>query len=46
MAYSHFRTGIALRTAALALTIVAVACMIAQTQWYVTITLVLAPLFV
>src|ERR1700676_1047040 len=42
MAYSHFRTGIALRTAALALTIVAVACMIAQTQWYVTITLVLA----
>ena len=42
MAYSHFRTGIALRTAALALTIVAVACMIAQTRWYVTITLVLA----
>jgi two-component system, NtrC family, nitrogen regulation sensor histidine kinase NtrY len=42
MAYSRFRTGIALRTAALALTIVAVACMIAQTRWYVTITLVLA----
>jgi len=42
MAYSGFRTGVAVRTAALALTIVAVACMIAQTRWYVTITLVLA----
>jgi two-component system nitrogen regulation sensor histidine kinase NtrY len=42
MVYSRFRTGVALRTAALALTIVAVACMIAQTRWYVTITLVLA----
>ena len=42
MAYSRFRTGVALRTAAMALTIVAVALMIAQTRWYVTITLVLA----
>jgi two-component system, NtrC family, nitrogen regulation sensor histidine kinase NtrY len=42
MAYSHFRTGVTLRTVALALTIVAAACMIAQTRWYVTITLVLA----
>jgi two-component system, NtrC family, nitrogen regulation sensor histidine kinase NtrY len=42
MAYSRFRTGVTLRAAALALTIVAVACMIAQTRWYVTITLVLA----
>src|SRR5258707_4790072 len=42
MAYSRFRTGVALRAVALALTIVAVACMIAQTRWYVTITLVLA----
>jgi two-component system nitrogen regulation sensor histidine kinase NtrY len=42
MAYSRFRTGVALRTAALALTIVAVALMIAKTRWYVTISLVLA----
>jgi two-component system, NtrC family, nitrogen regulation sensor histidine kinase NtrY len=42
MGYSRFRTGVALRTAALALTIVAVAWMIAQTRWYVTILLVLA----
>ena len=42
MGYSSFRTGVALRAVALALTIVAVACMIAQTRWYVTITLVLA----
>jgi two-component system nitrogen regulation sensor histidine kinase NtrY len=42
MGYSRFRTGVALRAVALALTIVAVACMIAQTRWYVTITLVLA----
>jgi two-component system nitrogen regulation sensor histidine kinase NtrY len=42
MGYSRFRTGVALRAVALALTIVAVACMIVQTRWYVTITLVLA----
>jgi nitrogen fixation/metabolism regulation signal transduction histidine kinase len=42
MGYSSFRTGVALRAVALALTIVAVACVIAQTRWYVTITLVLA----
>src|ERR1700721_2049633 len=42
MAHSRFRTGVALRTAGLALTIVAVAWMIAQTRWYVTISLVLA----
>src|SRR5258708_8124641 len=42
MAYSRFRAGAALRTAALALTIVAAAWMIAQTHWYVTISLVLA----
>ncbi|HEY0803165.1 MAG TPA: ATP-binding protein [Steroidobacteraceae bacterium] len=41
MGSSRFRTGIALRTAALFLTIVAVAWMIARTQWYVTITLCL-----
>ena len=42
MAYSRFQVGIALRTAALALTIVAAACLIAQTRWYVTIALCLA----
>src|SRR5258708_34296420 len=42
MAYSRFRAGAALRTAALALTIVAAAWMIVQTHWYVTISLVLA----
>lgn len=42
MAYSRFRTGLALRIAALALTIVGAAWMIAQTRWYVTISLVLA----
>jgi two-component system, NtrC family, nitrogen regulation sensor histidine kinase NtrY len=42
MAFNRFRTGVALRTAALALTIVAIACMVAQTRWYVTIALVLA----
>jgi two-component system nitrogen regulation sensor histidine kinase NtrY len=41
MGYSRFEVGIALRTAALALTIVAAACLIAQTRWYVTITLCL-----
>jgi two-component system nitrogen regulation sensor histidine kinase NtrY len=42
MDYSRFRTGVALRAVALALTIVAVACMIAQTRWFVTVTLVSA----
>src|ERR1700721_172650 len=42
MAYSRFRASVALRTAALALTIVGAAWMIAQTRWYVTISLVLA----
>lgn len=42
MAYSRFQVGIAARTVALALTIVAAACLIAQTRWFVTITLCLA----
>ena len=42
MAYSRFQAGIAARTVALALTIVASACLIAQTRWFVTITLCLA----
>jgi two-component system, NtrC family, nitrogen regulation sensor histidine kinase NtrY len=42
MAFSRFRTGLALRIAALALTIVGAVWMIAQTRWYVTISLVLA----
>jgi two-component system nitrogen regulation sensor histidine kinase NtrY len=42
MAYSRFRTGLALLIGTLALTIVGVAWMIAQTHWYVTISLVLA----
>ena len=42
MAYSRFQLGVALRTVALALTIVAAACLIAQTRWYVTIALCLA----
>jgi nitrogen fixation/metabolism regulation signal transduction histidine kinase len=39
MGSSRFRTGIALRIAALLLTITAVAWMTARTQWYVTIAL-------
>jgi two-component system, NtrC family, nitrogen regulation sensor histidine kinase NtrY len=39
MGFSRFRTGIAWRTVALFVTIVAVAAMMAVTQWYVTITL-------
>jgi nitrogen fixation/metabolism regulation signal transduction histidine kinase len=39
MGFSRFRAGIALRTAALFLTIVAVSGMVARTQWYMTITL-------
>src|SRR5215469_16741996 len=42
MASSPFRTGIAVRTAALFVTIGLVAWMIANTQWYVTITLFIA----
>jgi nitrogen fixation/metabolism regulation signal transduction histidine kinase len=39
MTYSRFQVGIALRTAALALTVVAAACLVTQTRWYVTIAL-------
>ncbi len=39
MGFSRFRAGIALRTAALFLTLLAVAEMVARTQWYVTIAL-------
>ncbi|HTC54472.1 MAG TPA: ATP-binding protein [Steroidobacteraceae bacterium] len=39
MGYSRFQIGIALRTAALALTIVAATCLIMQTRWYATIAL-------
>ncbi len=42
MAFSRFHTKVALRTAALFLTLVATAWMITHTQWYVTITLCLA----
>jgi two-component system nitrogen regulation sensor histidine kinase NtrY len=42
MGFSRFRTGIALRTGMLFLTIVAVAEMLARTQWYVTIALCVA----
>jgi two-component system, NtrC family, nitrogen regulation sensor histidine kinase NtrY len=42
MVSSPFRTGIAARTAALFLTIGAVAWMVANTQWYVTISLFIA----
>lgn len=42
MAYSHYQTGIVVRTAAIFLTVAALAWMIANTQWYVTITLCLA----
>src|SRR6202051_2733719 len=45
MAYRRFLVGLALRTAALALTIVAAACLIAQTRWYVTFALCLATAF-
>jgi two-component system nitrogen regulation sensor histidine kinase NtrY len=42
MVYSRYRVGIALRAAALLLTIAAVAWMLANTQWYMTIALGLA----
>lgn len=45
MAYSRFQLGIALRTVVLALTLVAAACLIAETRWYVTIALCLAAAF-
>lgn len=39
MGFSRFRAGIALRAAALLVTLVAVAAMLVRTQWYVCITL-------
>jgi two-component system nitrogen regulation sensor histidine kinase NtrY len=42
MAFSRFRTGVALRIAALFLTIVMAAWLITGTQWYVTIALFVA----
>jgi two-component system, NtrC family, nitrogen regulation sensor histidine kinase NtrY len=42
MAFSRFGAGIALRTALLSLTLVAVAEMLALTQWYLTIALCVA----
>jgi two-component system nitrogen regulation sensor histidine kinase NtrY len=39
MGFSRFRAGVALRTAALFLTVVAVSEMLARTQWYVPIAL-------
>jgi two-component system, NtrC family, nitrogen regulation sensor histidine kinase NtrY len=42
MGFSGFRSGIALRSVALFVTIVAVGEMMARTQWYVTITLCVA----
>jgi two-component system nitrogen regulation sensor histidine kinase NtrY len=40
MAFSRFYAGVAWRTVVLVLTIVALACMLAYTHWYVTIALV------
>ncbi|MFI4886092.1 MAG: sensor histidine kinase [Steroidobacterales bacterium] len=45
MAYSRYRTGIVARTVTLFLTIAAVAWMVANTQWYVTIALGAALIF-
>jgi two-component system nitrogen regulation sensor histidine kinase NtrY len=42
MGFSRFRAGLALRTALLFLTLVAVAAMLVRTHWYITITLVMA----
>jgi two-component system nitrogen regulation sensor histidine kinase NtrY len=42
MGFSRFRAGVALRTAALFLTVVAVSEMLARTQWYVPIALCVA----
>lgn len=46
MGFSRFRTGIVVRIAALFVTIVLVAGMMAHTQWYVTITLCVATILV
>ncbi|HTB64640.1 MAG TPA: ATP-binding protein [Steroidobacteraceae bacterium] len=46
MGFSRFRAGVALRTVLLFLTLVAVAEMLARTQWYITIALcIIAALF-
>jgi nitrogen fixation/metabolism regulation signal transduction histidine kinase len=45
MAYSRYRTGIVVRTVALFLTVAALAWMVANTQWYVTIALAVALTF-
>src|SRR4051812_19340188 len=42
MGFSRFRIGIAVRTAALFVTMVAASAMMARTEWYVTITLCVA----
>ena len=42
MGFSRFRAGIALRAALLFVTLVAVAEMLARTQWYITIALCIA----
>ncbi len=42
MGFSRFRAGIALRTVLLFLTVVAVAEMLARTQWYLPIALCVA----
>jgi nitrogen fixation/metabolism regulation signal transduction histidine kinase len=42
MGFSRFRAGLALRTALLFLTLVAVAAMLVRTHWYITIALVMA----
>ncbi|HEX3836480.1 MAG TPA: ATP-binding protein [Steroidobacteraceae bacterium] len=42
MGFSRFRAGIALRTAALSVTIIAIAQMLVRTQWYVPIALCVA----
>jgi two-component system nitrogen regulation sensor histidine kinase NtrY len=46
MGFSRFRAGIALRTAALLGTIVALSAMMVRTQWYLTITLCVAAVLV
>jgi two-component system nitrogen regulation sensor histidine kinase NtrY len=45
MGFSRFRSGIALRSVALFVTIVAVGALLARTEWYVTITLCAAMAF-
>ena len=46
MGFSRFRAGVTVRTAVLFVTIVAIAEMMARTQWYMTITLCIAGAFV